>query len=239
MGKGSAANGAVNQIGINPFEGVERADYERDTARPATRAQALAFAKAAAAAGHPALGVAALICVEWHQRPEDVRAGRITWTDYRPAEQPDRAMVFHHKTRKRVWKALEADGRQLYPELEEAIFALPRLGIPLVMFVPQRGAKNAHGQRTARLYSESYAQHLVQTIRKVANLPTYFTLEACRHDGMTELGDAGLTEQEVMILSTHATPDAARIYVKRSERQELTAATKRRNYVERAGTKKG
>lgn len=56
---------------------------------------------------------------------------------------------------------------------------------------------------------------------------------------MTELGDAELTEQEVMSLSTHATPDAARIYVKRNERQELTAATKRRDYVERKRTKLG
>ena len=79
----------------------------------------------------------------------------------------------------------------------------------------------------------------MQDIRRGAGLPAYFTLEACRHGGMTELGDAELTEQEVMSLSTHATPDAARIYVKRNERQELTAATKRRDYVERKRTKLG
>ena len=42
-----------------------------------------------------------------------------------------------------------------------------------------------------------------------------------------------------MTLSTHATPDAARIYVKRSERQELTAALTRRDFVERKRTKQG
>ena len=56
---------------------------------------------------------------------------------------------------------------------------------------------------------------------------------------MTELGDAELTEQEIMTLSTHATPDAARVYVKRNERQELTAAVKRRDYVEGKRTKRG
>jgi hypothetical protein len=210
---------------------------ERDR-NPPHRSRPSGFA---ADAGHPALGVAALICFELHQRPEDVRAGRITWTDYRPAEQPNRVMVFHHKTRKRVWKTLEASEgcRRFYPELEDAIAALPRLGVPLMMFVPQRGAKNKDGERTPRLYSESYCQHLVQSIRKVAGLPASFTLEAYRHGGMTELGDAELTEQGIMTLSTHATPDAARIYVKRSERQELTAATKRRDFVERTGTKKG
>ena len=36
---------------------------------------------------------------------------------------------------------------------------------------------------------------------------------------MTELGDAGLTEAQVMALSAHETPDAARLYVKRTEVQ--------------------
>ena len=233
-------DGKAARLAINPFEGVERADHERDTATPATREQAFMFWKAAVAAGHPSIGVAALICFEWHQRPEDVRGGRITWTDYRPADRPNKVLIFHHKTRKRVWKNLEAEeGRRLYPEIEDAIATLPRLGVPLVMFRPERGAKGSDGKRMPRLYSQSYAHHLVQDIRKDAGLPPYFTLESCRHGGMTELGDAELTEQEVMSLSTHATPDAARIYVKRNERQELTAATKRRDYVERKRTKLG
>lgn len=234
-------DGKISHLAINPFEGVVRAAYERDTAVPATRAQVMAFVQAAAEAGHPALGVAALICFEWHQRPEDVRKGRITWTDYRPADRPNKVRIFHHKTRKRVWKLLEttahskgkASQRQLYPELENAIEALPKLGVPMIMFTPERGPKdNSTGKRTPRLYSEAHAQHLVQKIREAAKLPPTFTLEACRHGGMTELGDAELTEQEVMALSTHATPQAARLYVKRNERQEEQAATKRRNYVE-------
>jgi hypothetical protein len=239
-------DGRTSRLAINPFEGVERASYEKDTAQPATREQVLAFAKVCVEHGHAALGVAALICFEWHQRPEDVRKGRITWTDYRPADRPDRVLIFHHKTRKRVWKALDAheelDGKivihRLYPELEEMVAALPKLGVPMVMFRPQRGPKTEDGLRLPRLYSEPYAQHLVQQLRKVAKLPAHFTLEACRHGGMTELGDAELTEQEIMTLSTHATPNAARIYVKRTERQELAAASKRRAYVDRSGTKK-
>lgn len=231
------ADGRIVPMAINPFHGVTRVRYDRDTAVPATRADALKFAAAAKAAGHPALGVAALICFEWHQRPEDVRRGRITWTDYRPAERPTKVRVIHHKTRRSVWKVLESRSgsgtRRLYPELEDAIAALPRLGVPLVMFKPVRGPKGEDGARLPRLYSEPYAQHLVQQIRKDARLPATFTLEACRHGGMTELGDSELTEQQVMTLSTHATPDAARLYVKRNERQEVAAANKRRDYVDR------
>lgn len=233
-------DGKTSHLAINPFEGVERAHYERDTAIPVSRSEVLAFAKAAKKEGHPALGVAALICFEWHQRPEDVRKGRITWTDYRPKNRPNKVQVFHHKTRKRVWKVVETTprgekrGRQLYPELSAELASLPRLGVPIVMFEPKRGAKDADGRRVPRLYSEPYAQHLVQAIREAAKLPAHFTLEACRHGGMTELGDAELTEQEIMTLSTHATPQASRLYVKRTERQEQRAATKRRNYVERS-----
>ena len=51
---------------------------------------------------------------------------------------------------------------------------------------------------------------------------------------MTELGDAGLTETQVMALSAHETPAAARIYVKRTHLQRVAAARKRRSFIERS-----
>jgi hypothetical protein len=49
---------------------------------------------------------------------------------------------------------------------------------------------------------------------------------------LTELGDAGATEFEGMAASMHKTPQALRLYVKRSEAQRLSAARKRRRLVE-------
>jgi hypothetical protein len=49
---------------------------------------------------------------------------------------------------------------------------------------------------------------------------------------MTELGDAELTEQGVMSLSMHKTPQAARLYVKRTEQQRSHASRKRRQWVD-------
>lgn len=83
-----------------------------------------------------------------------------------------------------------------------------------------------------RPYSYSYARSLVRRARKKAGLPAHVTLTACRHGGMTELGDAELTEQGIMALSAHSTPDSARGYVKKTERQRLAAARKRRAWVE-------
>ncbi len=62
----------------------------------------------------------------------------------------------------------------------------------------------------------------------MAGLPKHITLESCRYGEMTELGDAGLTEQQIMSLSGHVTPAAARVYVKRTKHQRLLGARMRR-----------
>ena len=64
--------------------------------------------------------------------------------------------------------------------------------------------------------------------RRRAGLPEHVTLTARRHGGMTELGDAEVTEQRVMALSGHRTPEAARLYIKRTEAQRIIAARRRR-----------
>jgi len=78
-----------------------------------------------------------------------------------------------------------------------------------------------------------YAQAKVRQARTLAGLGAYVTLDACRHGGMTELGNAELAEQGVMALSGHKTPQAARLYMKRTEVQRLAAARKRRDWVEK------
>jgi hypothetical protein len=103
----------------------------------------------------------------------------------------------------------------------------------MILLKPRRGRRGADGKFTPRLYSEAHAQHVVQKIRKQAVLPEHITLESCRHDGMTELGDAGLTEQQVMSLSGHATPAAARVCVKRTKQQRRVGAKMRRASIGR------
>jgi hypothetical protein len=220
------------RISLNPFVGVERVRSE-GTTEPASRADAYALAKALAGIGHPALGAAALICYEWLQRPENVLAGKISWTDYRPAHHPAAVRIDHHKTKRKIWQPLEDGEGQLYPELEAFLTRVPRFGVPIVLFEPVRGPKNAAtGRRTPRLYSLEHARHLVQMARAKVKLPKHVTLAACRHGGMTELGDAGLTEPQIMSLSAHETPAAARVYVKRTEVQRMSAARKRRQFVD-------
>jgi hypothetical protein len=206
----------------NPWKGVER-DTTRRTKPAATRAEAYALARSLKAIGEPHLGAAALICFEWHQRPEHIRSGDINWADYRPQERPDAMRIRHRKTGAKGWVPL-ADGEGLlYPELEAYLSELPPLGLPIVLTAGRRGP--------ARPYSNEYAQRKVREARQHAGLRSQVTLDACRHGGLTELGNAGATEFEGMSASMHKTPQALRLYVKRSEEQRMSAARKRRRLV--------
>ena len=150
-------------------------------------------------------------------------AGHLRWSDYRPVERPNHVRIVHHKTGEVVLHPLEVAGERFYPELEDHLADLAKITIPIVATLGERGA--------ARPYSFSYAKRIVREARRRAGLAEHITMTACRHGGMTELGDAELTEQGVMSLSGHRTPGAARGYVKKTEAQRLTAARKRRAWV--------
>lgn len=211
----------------NPWRGVEMV-HGKGTTRPATRAEAYALADALAAHGQPWLGAVALVCFEWHQRPENVLAGSLRWSDYRPAERPHHVRIAHHKTGAEVWLPLEDADGPLFPEICAWLDRLERAA-------PQVAVARRQDGGTA-IADRHRAGELVRAARTTAGLPSHVTFAACRHGGLTELGDAELTEQGVMSLSGHRTPDAARLYVKRTETQRGIAARRRRAYVEAGGT---
>lgn len=206
----------------NPFVGLTRFRGS-STIQHATRLEAFALSEAIRAFGHPHLAIVPLVCFEWLQRPENILAGHLRWTDYRPPERPKQVRIVHHKTGEVVWHPLEVDGTTFYPELEQRLSELDRLAVPIVVTLGERGA--------ARPYSFSYAKRIARDARRAAGLPEHVTMTACRHGGMTELGDAELTEQGVMSLSGHRSPDAARVYVKKTDAQRLAAACRRRAWV--------
>lgn len=211
--------------GTNPFVGLTRIRTVTPI-KHASREEAYALSMALVAYGHPHLAAVPLICFEWLQRPENVLSGHLRWEDYRPPERPNHVRIFHHKTGEEVWHPLEDDGDRLYPELENYLAQLDRLRGPIIVSPGKRSAPAP--------YSMSYAKNTVAKARRVAGLPEHVTLTACRHGGMTELGDAEVTEQGVMSLSGHRTPEAARGYMKRTETQRLAAAKKRRAWISRA-----
>jgi hypothetical protein len=64
-------------------------------------------------------------------------------------------------------------------------------------------------------------------LRKRLGLPPHFTMDACRHGGMTELEEAELTDGQGRALSTHRTQQSHEGYAKRTTKRMLSATRKR------------
>jgi len=90
------------------------------------------------AAGEPYLAAVPLICFEWHQRPENVVAGHLTWGDYKRSDRPNWVRIEHHKTDEQVDMPLSDRHGPLFPELVAYLDCLERLGIPIVLMRPKR-----------------------------------------------------------------------------------------------------
>ncbi len=166
-----------------------------------TRHQVYAFAWGAIEHGKPEAAAAAVICFEWLQRPENVLAGILRWPDYRSKEWPTAIRIEHYKTGALVWHPLQDDDGTLFYEDAEAVLAkLPRRGVPMIL----REIRSRNGA-AFKPYTYSGFEKIVQRLRNQIGLPSHFTLDACRHGGMTELEEAALTEGQGRALSGHKT----------------------------------
>jgi hypothetical protein len=207
----------------NPWPGVTMKTRVKLTKHAATRDQVYAFANGCIERGEPECGAAAVICFEWLQRPENVIAGHIKWSGYRTGPTPT-IQIEHHKTGAIVPHPLEeklADGSivKFYADAEEVLSHLKRRGLPMILREVQDGK--------SKPYSFSGMQKIVQRMRKEIGLPVEFTLDACRHGGMTELEEAELTEGQGRALSAHRTRESYAGYAKRTAPRMLSATRKR------------
>lgn len=234
----------------NPWDGVTMNQRTKATKPAVTREEVYRFAWGAIEAGRPEAGAAAVICFEFLQRPENVLAGYVTWPDYRGKEYPAALRINHHKTGAVVWHPLEIveDGRvvQLHADAEAVLARLPRLGIPMILKCRQnkrskpegcgqggsrRSAADSHQNGTTEPYTAMQMAKIVRKLRERLGLPHTFTLDACRHGGMTELEEAELTDGQGRALSGHRTQRAYEGYAKRSLERALPATLKRRAYA--------
>jgi hypothetical protein len=75
-------------------------------------------------------------------------------------------------------------------------------------------------------------EKLMQTLRKkIEGVSELFTLDACRHGGMTRLEEAELTDGQGRALSGHKIAQAYRGYVKETMRRALAATRKRHAHL--------
>jgi hypothetical protein len=207
----------------NPWRGVTKNRRAKAIKPAATREQVYVFANVAIEAGYPEAAAAAVICFEWLQRPENVLAGFIRWTDYRGREAPTSIRIHHHKTGAVVLHPLQdGDGTQFYADAEAVLAKVPRRGVPMILHLGRGDPEKV----AATLYSASGMAKLVRRMRAAAALPATFTLDACRHGGMTELEEAELTDGQGRALSAHKSR-AYEGYAKRTMERALAATRKR------------
>src|SRR5215204_553100 len=198
----------------NPWVGVTKKRRVMATKASVGRELVYDFAWKAIEAGHPEPAAAAVICFEWLQRPENVLAGFISWTGYRSADAPTQLLIMHHKTGDKVLHPLhDVDGTAFYADAEAVLARLPQRGVPMIL----------------RPNGFPYTPHRMgQLVRRLADrfgLPRTFTLDACRHGGMTELEEAELTDGQGRAPSAHRSK-AYEKYAKRTEKRALAATRK-------------
>jgi integrase len=207
----------------NPWEGVTKPRRIKATKAAVTRDQVYAFASGCIERGETEAAAAAVICFEWLQRPENVLSGYLRWSDYRNNDWPSAIKIVHHKTGVEVWHPLEetAEGTTVkFYEAAEAVLAkLARRGLPMILREVRPGV--------SKPFSFGGMQKIVQKMRAEIGLPKTFTLDACRHGGMTELEEAELTDGQGRALSAHKSQQAYEGYAKRTMERALSATRKR------------
>ncbi|WP_208248090.1 hypothetical protein WGT02_10325 [Rhizobium sp. T1470] len=147
------------------------------------------------------------------------------------SDHPDKIRLKHRKTDKLALHPLEyadEDGSlvKLYEKAEEIVNKTPRYGTSIVC------------KKNGQLFGDgTFLAHEVREradkLRDEGKLDApSFSLDKCRHGGMTELEESGLTEGQGRVLSKHKTAAAYRGYAKETEKRVLEATKKRFGHSE-------
>jgi hypothetical protein len=213
---------------VNPFAqmGLRSSDRETPTA---TYDELIAFRIKAVEMGLSSLATAALIGWEWLQRETDIFA-TFDASHYRPKEHPNMVRVVDEKTNAEGWIPLFDDaGVPLYPELVAELDAIKRDRIGGLMLCRDWG--NRGPWPTWPKPDQPDFTHLSRKVKEViraASLRDELSFTSFRHGGFTEGGDAELTDREMLAQGRPTTVKVLPKYTKRSTRQVMNGAKKRR-----------
>jgi hypothetical protein len=218
-------------VDINPFVKMGLSATGGNT-RAVERWEVESFIAKADELGMPSVGTAAALAFELCQREGDIITG-LTWSRYRHGTE---IQIKQHKTGALVWAPLCDEEGELYPGLVARLEATPRHG-PLIIMCDRPQKQKIGGAVAYEPYDENLFRKHVRKVRRAAGLPEDFTIMACRHGGLTELGDAEATDQEMMSMSGHKVRQTLSIYSRNTRMQALNAARKRRSLRTKSGQK--
>jgi hypothetical protein len=213
---------------VNPFAAMGLKSSNRETPT-ATFAELQAFRAKAKEMGLPSLATAALIGWEFVQRRVDIFAS-FEVAHYRPKEHPNAVRVIHAKTLEENWVPLfDENGAPIYPELMAELDAIKRGRIAGLMIRRDWGERAPWPVWPSPDNPDlTYMSRKVKDIMQAAGLRAKLTFASFRHGGFTEMGDAELSDRQIMAQGRHKTPKVLKHYVKRTMRQVVEGAKKRR-----------
>lgn len=224
----------------NPFEKLEASHHEVEETVPASYDQLLSFTSAALALGELGLAIGARMCWDFTVRPTET-FGSMLLSQWRPPERPHHVWIGVDKTSKgkrkksSTWQPIDEwvaneDGEGgewvcLFPELEDLIRLIKWREPPNA---PEAYVCMRERQKGLRVFSGDWqriknADKIARRIREHAGLPDYVTLEAFRHGGLTELGDAEVPDTLAKAISRHRHRGTLDRYIHRTDRQVVTA----------------
>jgi hypothetical protein len=213
---------------VNPFAqmGLRSSDRETPTA---TYDDLLAFRAKAVELGLPSLATAALIGWKWLQRETDIFA-TFDVSHYRPKEHPNMVRVVDEKTKQESWIPLIDDaGASIYPELMAELDAIKRQRIGGLMLCRDWGERGPWPTWPKPDQPDfTHLSRKVKDVIRAAGLRDELSFTSFRHGGFTEGGDAELTDREMLAQGRHTTVKVLPKYTKRTTRQIMNGAKKRR-----------
>jgi hypothetical protein len=227
---------------VNPFSQMflkKRGPGEavRDTPT-ATWEELTLFRAMAIGLGYRSIATAALATWEWLQREEHL-LGAFSWSHYRPKERPRAVRIVHPKNGEEAWWPLfdEIGNPQQSPLFPELMAELDALKASTVVGMDGLVFRRDHARRrhkvplpwiTAR-GDLRYFRSVVKSIIRAAGLREELSFTSFRHGGFTEGADADMTDAELRAAGRHRSARQLPTYAKRTRKQLISVAKKRRD----------
>jgi len=227
---------------VNPFAKMglkKRGPGEKPRETPtATWDELSVFRAKARELGYSSIGTAALAAWEWLQREEHL-LGAFLLSHYRPVERPNAVRVVHPKNGEEAWWPLfderqpHPDKHPLFPELMAELNAIKTrsvVGIDGLIF------RRDHAHRRGKVPLPwitprgdlDHFRSVVKDIIRAAGLRDELSFASFRHGGFTEGADADITDAELRAAGRHRSARQLPTYAKRTRKQLISVAQKRR-----------
>ena len=202
---------------LNPFANMGLISSSEETPT-ATYPELETFVAKADELGYSSIGTGAMIAWEWLQREKAIFA-TLEVGHYRHKAHPDCVLTLHPKTGKQVWWPLfDEDGTPFLPTLMARLDAAKqdRVGLMLVRDWGDRGPWPTYPKKMKGEPDLSHVARITKEIIEAAGLRPELTFRSFRHGGMTEGGESGMTDREMVAQSAHTTPKELPDYSKRT-----------------------